>query len=162
MAWPGASRGRGRWGAGPGTSAPPLTPVASGGPGAQWSDLVALLADLHTAGLEAPTKPLRCPAAPAPGQWQRPRALPDPSRVGTGSPHQAPQVRGPGVGRMRVGEWFIQCPPLPNPGAPPVSPAQTEAKSGSWFLSLPWGQGKAGSLEISNPSFSSSCCCCCC
>ena len=111
-------RRKGPLGAGPGTFAPPLTPVASGGPGAQWSDLEALLADLHTAGLETPTKPLRCPAAPAPGKRQRPRALPDPSRVGAGSPHQAPQVRGPGMGRERMGEWFTQCPSLPNPGAP--------------------------------------------
>ena len=58
VAWPGASRGRGPWGAGPGTSAPPLAAVASGGPGAQWFDPVAWLADLHTAGLETPTKPL--------------------------------------------------------------------------------------------------------
>lgn len=141
--------------AGPGTFAPPLTPVASGGPGAQWSDLVALLADLHTAGLETPTKPLRCPATPAPGKRQWPRALPDPSRVGAGSPHQAPQVRGPGVGRGRVGEWFTQCPSLPNPGAPSCLSSPDRGWKGVLVLSSPWGQGKAGSLKISNSSFTS-------
>ena len=141
-------------GAGPGTSAPPLAAVASGGPGAQLFDLVAWLADLHTAGLETPTKPLWCPAAPAPGQWQRPGALPDPSRVGAGSPHQAPQVRGLAWGRGGGGS-LPRAPLCLTPEPPPVSPAQTEAERGFWFLSSPWGQGKAGSLEISNSSFTS-------
>lgn len=79
-----------------------------GGRGVTWPFLVA---DLCAAGLETPKRPLRYPATPAPGQRQRSRALPDPPRAGVGSAHQAPQVRGTGMGWVRVG-GFTQCLPL--------------------------------------------------
>lgn len=89
----------------------------SSGGGVTWTLLVA---DLRTAGLETPKGPLRCPATPAPGQRQRPRALPDSSRAGVGSAHQTPQVRGTGRG------GGIHPVPLSASPHPPGSPSSTD------------------------------------